>query len=110
MNLVQSICCFFFQLIRRRPTKTTMFAMRPPLRHHNLVPQPKILLRGVREGARRFPRHFTLVRRWPGMEDDPPVALLLHLMEDKGSFRTFSLGCRPLKLSKLNDLGVETSS
>ena len=44
------------------------------------------------------------------MEDDPPVALLLHLMEDKGSFRTFSLGCRPLKLSKLNDLGVEISS
>jgi len=30
----------------------------------------------------------------PGMEDDPHVALLLHLMEDKGSFRTFSLGCR----------------
>jgi hypothetical protein len=35
-----------------------MPAMRPPLRHHSLVPQllkPKILLRGVPEGALRFP-------------------------------------------------------
>src|SRR6478609_3062724 len=41
-----------------RPGRLCRRCGRPPLRHHSLVPQllkPKILLRGVPEGALRFP-------------------------------------------------------
>jgi hypothetical protein len=64
MNLLQKFVAFFpaaapaEQLSRRRRTRTATPAMRPPLRHHHLVPQllkPKIGLRDGHEGALRFP-------------------------------------------------------